>query len=146
MSVYIHVTVHVTPSDASATEALNLYPVLLTQLTAILHEINLYMESFSALKDWNTSINALIPYRMLIYSEHRPTTKQIYKYNSSQSPEIAAIDPGAKDGLVERQGIGACRRGELNATCSERFDTILVTHRSYIPYSYVLIFFQDNGG
>lgn len=120
----------VTQGDMRAAHMPNLHPGLLAQLTSMLHECNSYVQSFSALRDWATPVNAPNLYRMIIHSDKRPASEHFCRYNGLSTSEIAAIILGAEDGIVGRQDLVIRRRGELNANGSERFDIIPVTHRS----------------
>lgn len=47
------------------------YSALLSQLTTMPYECNKYVQSFSALRDWATAVNALNSYRLIIHGNKR---------------------------------------------------------------------------
>lgn len=83
---------------------------------------------------------------MVINSDLHPTSEHNRKYNGPHSSEIAAIITGVQDDTIEWQYIVVCRRRELNATFSERFGTVPLTHRSQNPVSYIILLPHDTDG
>ncbi|CDF40520.1 ATP dependant DNA helicase [Chondrus crispus] len=92
LSVYIHDTDYAEQSQIRAGRVRELDEGILTQLTAMLHHVNPYVQTFQSLREWASNDNSPTPYRM------------------------------------------------LNSNGNEVLDTISVTHRSYDPLSYVLLF------
>lgn len=137
--VYIHGTYFVLQNNSRAVHMPNLISPLFAQLTAMLYEFDQCVQSFSALRNWATPVKAPNPYRIVIQSGHRSASKQVSWCNGPHATKVAAIIPGAEDGLFGRQDIVIRRRGELKANGANHFDKILVTHRSYDPLSYFLL-------
>jgi len=113
----------------------------------MLHQVNPYVQTFRSLREWATTPDtAPTPYRMVIHADRRPSGAHVGRYNGPSSSEVAAIVPGSEDGEVGRRDIVLRRRGTLNSNGNEVLDTVPVTHRSYDPLCYVLLFPDGRDG
>lgn len=70
-------------------------------------------------------------YRMIIHSYRHFTTGHARRSSDPRSFKTLVIVPGVEHDTAWRLDIDICRRGKLNTTGLERFNAILVTHRSY---------------
>lgn len=105
LSVYNPDTDYVTQSGARTAQMPNLNIVSLTQITAMLDECNLYKQSFSALQNWFTRINAPNLYQTIVHNGHRPAKEHVRQFSGPESSNIAVIIPGVENDIVRTQNI-----------------------------------------
>lgn len=124
LSVYIRDINIMQRENKRAVRMTNLNTQLLWNLTQMLLEVNYYVQNFVALRDWARSVDAPNCSCMIIHSDICLSSEHVSRYNGPQSAEIVAIVAGTQDGILGRQDIAVCRRGQLTQTGAERFNTI----------------------
>lgn len=98
------------------------------------------------LRDWAFAENRPDDYTMVIHAEKRPAAEHVRRYNGPTASEVAAIIPGPENGEVAGRYIILRRRGVLRNSGNEVFHRLPISHRSYDPLSYVLLFpYGQNG-
>lgn len=148
-SVYIHDTDYATQSRTRLNAAPQLDEALLAELAEMLHGRNPYVQTFLSMREWATSddgANAPAPYQMVIHADRRPSNEHVRRYNGPEASEVAVLIPGNEDGEIGRRDIVVRKRGILNSNGNEVLDPISVTHRSYDPLSYALLFPDGRDG
>ena len=146
LSVYIHDTDYDAQTQHRTTANPQLDANVLRELTEMLHGINPYIQTFRSLREWAIADQAPDLYRMVIHADRRPSDAHRGRYNGPANSEVAAIIPGSEDGEIGTRDIVLRRRGTLNTNGNEQLDKVSVTHRSYDPLTYVLLFPDGRDG
>ena len=146
LSVYIHDTDYTEQTQHRMNAACRLDANLMQELTAILHDVNPYVHTFRSLREWATGDQTPEQYRMVIHADRRPSEAHRGRYNGPSTSEVAAIIPGSEDGQIGKRDIVLRRIGVLNTNGNEVLDTLSVSHRSYDPLCYVLLFPDGRDG
>ncbi|CDF33944.1 ATP dependant DNA helicase PIF1 [Chondrus crispus] len=120
-SVYIHDTDYATQTRTRLENSRRLEEALMTQLTHMLHECNLYVQTFLCMREWAQSPHNKTPasYQMVIHADRRPSHEHVRRYNGPEASEVAALIPGNEDGEIGRRDIVVRRRGALNSNGNE---------------------------
>ena len=120
----------------------------MTQLTHMLHECNPYVQTFPCMREWAQFAHNNTPaaYQMFVHADCRPSHEHVRRHNGPEASEVAALIPGNEDGEIGRRDIVVRRRGTLNSNENEVLDPISVSHRTYDPLSYVLLFPNGSDG
>lgn len=112
----------------------------------MLHHVNSNIGFLQSIREWVVAEEAPVNYQMVIHADRNPEDAHVGPYNGPSSSEIAAIIPGSEDGMIWRRDILLSRRGTLNSNGKEVIDKLRVTHRSYDPLSYILLFHDGMDG
>ncbi len=112
----------------------------------MLHQRNTYVQRFLSLRKWMRADTPSPEYRIVIEDEKRPSNEHVRRYNGPSCSEVAGVIPRNEGGMVGNRDIVVRRRGSLNANGNEAFDKVEVTHRSYDPLSYVILFPDGRDG
>lgn len=119
---------------------------IIKTLTTILHKIELYVQTLSALREWTTPTVTSNISRTVIHADRRPSIEHIRRYDGSFTFKVAAIIPVAGNEIVSCKDIVFLYCGSLNSAINEVFETVPGTNHVYNPLSYVSIFpFGDDG-
>ncbi len=119
---------------------------LMTRLAHMLHQSNSYVRSFLRLGEWMREDTPSPEYQIVIHADRRPSGEHVRRYNGPSCPEVAALIPENEDGMVGNRDIVVRKRGSLNSNGNEALDKVKVTHRSYDPLSYVILFPDGRDG
>lgn len=123
-----------------------LHSQLGSQLRAIPHDVNLYIQAFVWIRDWALPETAPGTFRTVISEKQRPAWKHVRTYNRPEATEIVSIISEAEDGSVGRCHTVLRCRSTLNRVVNEVLDEVSVIYRSYDPLIYVLsLSLHDDG-
>ncbi len=70
----------------------------------------------------------------------------VRRYNGLSCSEIAALIPGNEDGQIGKRDILVRKRFQANSNGNEVLDKVSISHRSYDPLSYVILFPNGTDG
>ncbi len=79
-------------------------------------------------------------HKIVIHADKRPANEHIHRSNGSTCSELAALIPGDEDGMIGKGDVLFRKRGQGTANGNEVIDRVSITHRSYDPLSYVILF------
>ncbi len=79
-------------------------------------------------------------YKIVIHSDKRPANEHVRRYNGPSCSEVAALVPGNEDGMIGKWDILVRKRGQANSNGNKVLDKVSISHRSYYPLSYVMLF------
>ena len=124
--LYFHDSDHEVQNRLNHAQHLN--GPILHQLQEMLHEVNSYIQSFRAAVEMNTEQDV----KVVLHGDKRlkPSAEHCRKYNLPMQSEVAALIPG--ETVSNLDVVVHTREGRLRR--------IPVTHRSYDPLHYVLLF------
>lgn len=117
---------------------LNLKPEILPQLTAIVHDYSPCIPYFFSLSSSATPVTSSYKYQMVIHANNMPSREPFFRFDGPQSAKIAAVVPGAKDGILGIHDIVLPWRCLFNTNGNEVFNTIPFTHCAYNPLFFAL--------
>ncbi len=79
-------------------------------------------------------------------TRQRPANENLRRYNGRSCSEVAALVPGNEDSVIGSRDIIVRRRGTANANGNEVLQKVKISHRSYDPLSYVILFPECRDG
>ncbi len=76
----------------------------------------------------------------------RPANENLRRHNGRSCSEVAALVPGNEDSVIPKPRHYSERRGTANANGNEVLHKVKISHRSYDPVSYVILFPDGRDG
>lgn len=120
---------------------------LLEDLTKMLQDVNPYVHTFNALREWVVNDSYTVPNQMAIHTYKRPMRVHERRYNEPVDSELAAIIPEVKNNLISyHRNIILQRRGVRNSIQNMVYSEINVAHRSYDSLGYPLLLTNGEDG
>ncbi len=106
----------------------------------------MYFQSFMSLHELGRDNAPTDPYRIVIYADKRPANEHMRRQNGPSCSEIAALIFGTEDGMIRKRSIFVRERVQDNSNRNEVLDKVSISHRSYDPLSYFMLFPNGTDG
>lgn len=124
--------------------SLNISPV--EDITTMLHDVNPFVQTFNAFREWVINYSYPMPYTIVIHTDKRPSRYHQQRYNAPEASDIIAIISGIEITLISNHRDIILQHGVRNSKVNMALDQINVAHRSYGPFAYPFLFlFGDDG-
>ncbi len=85
-------------------------------------------------------------YKIVIHADKRPANEHVRRYSEPSCSEVAALIRGNKDEMVGKRDIFVRKRDQANSNGNELLGRVSISHRSFDPLSYVVLFPNGTDG
>ncbi len=113
---------------------------LLTHLARMRNQHNTFTQSFMSLPGLSQNIAPTDWLKIVIHAENRPANEHVSRYNGLCCYNIAALIAGNENGMIGKRDILVRKRGQDKTSGNEVLVKVSITHRSYDPLIYVVLF------
>ena len=145
-AVYIHDTDYEEQAKHIHQFNMKLKLDLLEELLQMLHEVNPYVKTFKCMHELFSSPAAVEKYNLVIHADKKPAKEHTRRYNAPPSSEVAALIVGTEDELIKNTDVILRHRAVLNENGFEKLNRIAISHRSYDPLAYPILFPDGKDG
>ncbi len=146
LSVYIHDTDFDVQSELRSQNFAGVDRALLKNLASVLNQSSMYVQSFMSLHELARDNAPTNRYEIVIHADKRPANEHVRCYNGPSYSVVAALIPGNEDGMIVKRDILVRKRAQRNSNGNEFLDKVSISHSSYDPLSYVILFPSGTDG
>lgn len=100
ISVYVHDSYFVSHTESICITVTQLCLDLQQSLTAVLHEVNPYVQGFTSLQEWISDDNEPLDFQTFIHEDRQPQFEYVRRHIVAKPSEVAAVILNAKDGTI----------------------------------------------